>query len=338
MAERAFKCPQCNGPLAPGRFASSVDCPYCGARVKLDEASVSASAFRTAFRAWNSPASHGYSSFLSIGDDHWATLGLIAHGEISDVYRAERARWPTERVLVKVLRDRRNAARFDHEWDVASELQGSEAQGAAVLASRLPQPVARGEVREGSFAGAKALIFRWASGFLHTFEDVRRQYPSGIEPRASLWVWRRVLETLAFLHSAGVVHGALVPQHLLVQENEHGVRLVGLSRAGHVDEPGAEVPPACEPFYEGIPAGGRLVPSLDVKLSARCIASLLGGDPKTGAVPARVPVRLADTVRSVASADHGNGTLAAWELREQLGALAREAFGVPTFCPIAMPR
>jgi primosomal protein N' len=49
--EHAIMCPQCNAPLAPHKFARSIVCPYCGATVRLDEASVSAAPFHEAFRA-----------------------------------------------------------------------------------------------------------------------------------------------------------------------------------------------------------------------------------------------------------------------------------------------
>ena len=42
----------------------------------------------------------------------------------------------------------------------------------------------------------------------------------------------RILEVLALLHRAGVVHGAVLPPHLFVQRADHGVRLVGYGFAG----------------------------------------------------------------------------------------------------------
>src|SRR5437899_11708221 len=128
MAERVLKCPVCSGPLSPSRFARSVVCSYCGATVQLDEATVSAARFRDALRAWDDPARHRGS--LWIGDGHWALEVLLARGEISDVHAARRARWPTERVVLKVLRDRRAAALFAHEWEILRELHRSEASGA----------------------------------------------------------------------------------------------------------------------------------------------------------------------------------------------------------------
>jgi DNA-directed RNA polymerase subunit RPC12/RpoP len=100
MAERALKCPQCSAPLTVSRFARRAVCPYCGSTVVLDSRrTVPAARFREAHRVWNAPQTHGYTHWLTVGDGHWALETLAAHGEISDVYFARRARWPTERVV-----------------------------------------------------------------------------------------------------------------------------------------------------------------------------------------------------------------------------------------------
>lgn len=338
--EHVLKCPQCNGPLAPSRFARSVPCPYCGATVQIDEAAVSSAAYREAFRAWNSPAAHGYGTWLSIGDSHWAPGKLLAHGEIAEVYEAKRARWPSERVVLKVLRDRADLAVFGHEWEVLQELQRSQARGAEAFLPRLPQPVVHGDVVAGAWSGSRAMVFRWAHGFEHTFEAVARAYPEGIEARASVWVWRRILEALSFVHASGFVHAAVVPPHLIVQNGEHGVRLVGF---GHADRGGRGLRAVAKGFEAYYPAAltpsAPLSPAADLAMSARSIAALLGGDPVTGEVPSAVPAPLAAAIRQVAMVDAMAPLREdAWALRERLGTLAAEVFGPPAFCPIRMPR
>jgi hypothetical protein len=338
MTERALKCPQCNAPLSPSRLARSAVCPFCGTTVLFDEPSVPAQRFREAFRAWNSPETHGYTRWESIGASHWALGALVGRGEVADVYAAQRARWPTERALLKILRDRRDAPGLDHEWKVLVELQQSDATGAATFAARLPQPVARGEITAGTHAGARAIVLRWADGFEHTFEAVQRVYPHGIEVRPSIWIWRRILEILSFLHASGFVHGAVLPPHLLAEEGEHGVRLVGFRGAGRAGTELRSICPRFERFYpkEAL-ATRRLTCAADLAMSARCIAALLGGDGASGEVPSAVPAPLAGEIARVGSLSAATGG-GAWELRERLGELARELFGPPVFCPLKMPR
>ena len=339
MTERVLKCPQCSAPIAPGRFARSVVCSFCGATVQVDPTAVSTARFREALQAWNQPSNHGYTAWWTLGDSHWAPGQLIARGEISTVYVAERARWPTERVLLKVLRDRDDAPFFDHEWDILEELQRSTAAGASTFTTRLPQLVARGVLRDGPHAGSRAMALRWHGSFVHTFEAVRNVYPGGVDPRVSVWMWRRILETLSFLHSSGVVHGALLPQHLLVEHGEHGVRLVGFSCAGRA---GGQLRGVCTRFKDYYPAdllrSETLTPAADLKMSARCIAAVLGGDPSRGSVPGSVPGALAALIRRVAAGDGVEETGEdAWTLRERVGEVGHAVFGRPSFNPLVMP-
>jgi hypothetical protein len=332
-------CPQCNAPLAPHRFARSVVCSYCGTTVQLDESSVSASIFHEAFRVWNSPETYQIPSWISIGNRHWAMEKLIAQGAISDVYTARLARWPTELAIVKLLRDRQDVELFENEWNALQVLQKSNAQGADTLTRLIPQSILHGDITAGSFAGRRVSIFRWAGGFHHNFDEVIQAYPQGIPPRASIWIWRRILEVLSFIHTSGMAHGAVLPAHLLIQENEHGVRLVGYSFSRRLDEKLQTIPHGYEMFYpEPAKSWSTLTIQLDLTMSARCIVAILGGDPETASLPKTVPAQLAGIVQRIAlSEPTGVAGEDAWTVREELGEIAREVFGPPQFIPIMMP-
>jgi hypothetical protein len=337
--EHAIMCPQCNAPLAPHHFARSIICSYCGTTVQLDESLVLAAIFHEAFRVWNSPGSYQIPSWVSIDETHWAVDKCIAHGEISDVYTGWRARWPTELVIVKLLRDRKDTALFDKEWEALQVLQRSDAPGADTFTTLIPQPVMHGDIAAGPHAGKRVNIFHWTSGFYHTFEEVLQAYPQGIPPRAAIWIWRRILEVLSFIHNSGMVHGAVLPSHLLVQENEHGVLLVGYSSAGQIGEKLRAISKRFESFYpHPIRSFSKLTMQLDLVMSARCIVAILGGNPATASLPTTVPAKLAGIVQRIAFADPTiSASEDAWAIREELGGIAKEVFGSPQFIPIVMP-
>jgi len=339
MSPRVYQCPQCGGSLAPDRFGRPPQCPYCGSTLAPEEPVITAEGFREAFREWNAPETHGFGATFSLGTDHWAPGPLLARGDVADVYAAARARRPSERVVAKVLRDPRDLPRFQAEWDILGAIHRSEVPGAASFAGRLPQPAAFGECGPGLFAGSRAMVFRRAHGFDRTFEEVRRAFPRGIESRASIWVWRRILETLSFLHSAGFCHGAVLPAHLLVQDGEHGVLLVGYGCAGRLGDVLRPFPSEQKPFYPAaLSDSGRLSPALDIAMSARAVAFLLGGT-AAGDLPPALPKRLAALLHRIGwEGVPANPSFSAWKLREDVGALATEEYGPPAFCPIPAPK
>ena len=336
---RALTCPQCNGSLSPGKFSRSIVCPHCGTTIQMDEEAVSASAYREAYRAWNSPAAFPAAAWTRIGGGYWALDGFLARGEIADVYAARRARRPTERAVIKFLRNERDADFLGREWDAVRLLQESEAPGAETFSALIPQPIAHGEVGEGSHAGGRASVFRRPVGFRYTLADVQRAYPKGIEPRPTIWIWRRILEILSFVHASGLIHGAILPPQLMIQENDHGIRLVGFSCAARI---GKKLPAAdtrYEAFYPASALGGSAsAPGLDLTMSARCIAAASGGDVASASLPKSVPEPLAALVRRVGWPDSKNPPREdALAIREELGRISHEVYGAPKFCPIVMP-
>jgi hypothetical protein len=129
------------------------------------------------------------------------------NGETMDVYSGRLARWPTERVVIKVLRDDKDAGRLNNEWNTLTQLLQSRARGADHFARLLPQPVMNGVVTGPQLHGRHVSLYRHERGVRYHLGQFAKVYAGGIPPRASIWVWRRLLETLYFAHVSGFVHG-----------------------------------------------------------------------------------------------------------------------------------
>lgn len=295
-------CPRCGAALVAARFAATAVCSYCGATARIDPSAVSAQRYHDAWRVWNEPAPGSDGERVSVGETHWTIDRLLAHGEISDVFLARRARWPTELVLLKRLRDSKHAPLLEQEWRALETLHRSPAAEGMNFGVRAPFPITRDKVTG---------VYRWAPGFVHTFEAVRKAYPDGIPPVSSIWVWKRILEILSVMRRAGLAHGAVLPNHILIEDGEHGVRLVGFSCAG---APGSHK---------------TLSTRADITMSARCVAYLLGGSGRDGEVPDHVPAPLAELLR-------GDGGDDPWALRGRVGEVGKSLFGPPAFHPITM--
>jgi len=307
---RTFSCVSCGGPLTAPWDQIVIVCPACGAH--------------------NLPAGPaGYvppsvpvdgRPRVNLGGRTYVIEGRLADGDSSSVYRA---RWVSrlgEAVVIKVLAVPGDADLLAREWDVLRGLQASQIQGSAHFVTRLPVPVARGLVETDE--ARIATVYGWKSGFVHTLEQVGEQWPDGVKGEVQVWLLKRLLELLGFVHRAGVVHGAVTPAHVLVHPRDHGAMLVGWTAAQTASRPVplGPRPRRWEALYEGATLAS---PTLDIQMACRCAAAM--GPTSPGPV--------ADVIAAGARGQEAD----AWALAEQLTAASRRQHGPAGYHPLAMP-
>lgn len=331
----ALKCPHCAAPLPSGARDGYV-CAYC-AHVLTNIPRSAAARWRADDDRDEIPEDVGLPR-VHVGGRTYAVLGRLARGDGSDVFLARRAARLTEMVVIKALRARADEDLLAREWRAVEALSRSEAQGHEFFGRLVPQPVAHGRLTGAVASAGTASVFRWRSGFLHTMADVRREHASGVDPRAAVWMWKRLLEVLGWVHRAGYAHGAVLPEHVLVHPRDHGVALAGWSSATRLGagERLAATSASREAFYPRASwERGAVTAATDLTMAARVVAHALGGEARTGEVPSSVPRPLAALVGQYARDDAPADD--AWDLMERVSEAGREAFGPPRFVPFAMP-
>jgi hypothetical protein len=290
----------------------------------VDLSTVAASDFLVALRERDTTA------HLRVAGANYELLGRLAQGESTDVFLARRARRVTEWVVIKVLRSMRDEDLVEREWKALSALRRSDVEPGAKFLRRLPEPVGKGTFLDPDGNKRMASVFRWKSGFLPTLADVQTAYPAGVEPRAVVWIWRRILDMLGWVHRSGWVHGAVLFPHVLLHPRDHGALLVGWSCASPVA--GHEPLVARNPTYQwcypqNLWNGGGASQATDLAMTARCMAALLG----QGAVPGP----LADLVQ--ACVDPPGVSDDAWELASRVLDVAQVVFGPPKYHRFSVP-
>ncbi len=292
-------CPSCGGPVTPST-AGVVTCTYCS-RALLGAADAS---WELRTRVREEDDSLDMRPWCRVDGQKFLVHGQLGAGETSDVFLGERARHPTERVVIKVWRSAGAVQPFAAEWNRLRMLARSEDRRAPVMTTLLPQLVTTGTLKSRARDGLPALVTRWRSGFQHTLVDVRRAHPAGIDAKTAVWIWRRLLDLLSWVHENGVVHANVRPEHVLVQPRDHGAVLVGWSRAALLGK-GHEA-------------------SDDIVGSAESLRFVLGR-----ALPSPLQSVLDDAERGL-EAD-------ASRLSAKVKDGAREAFGAPKYHPFTMP-
>lgn len=173
----------------------------------------------------------------------------------------------------------------------------------------------------------------------YTLEQVSRAYPypTGLPVLDMAWMWRRLLLVLGYAHTQGVLHGAVLPSHVMILPEQHGLVLVDWCYSATAEDGAFPfIEAVVERYRDWYPPEvlARQAPSAatDIIMAARCMVMLLGGDSVTGNFPAssKVPRPFRAFFRGCLSARQTARPQDAWELLQEFDALL-ERLGPPYF-------
>ena len=174
---------------------------------------------------------------------------------------------------------------------------------------------------------------------LYTLFEIKSQYPDGLDARHVAWIWRRLLSVIGFAHAQGVVHGAVLPMHVLIEPRDHKLLLIGwcagTDSAATDTSPRPIITDGHAAWYRRESALTRPPrPALDVSFAARCMIELLGGDPLRD----EIPIGVDPALRRYFQRCLGTGTRGdAWKLLDDFDKLIDALWGPRQFVelPIA---
>ena len=245
---------------------------------------------------------------------------LLARGDLANLYL-------TGDDVRKVTRRPEDNDLMDREAVALAGLAAGTPAGFGAYFPVLLRTERRPDPRTG--AERRANVLAGLPGFV-TLGQVRRAYPAGLDPRDAAWMWRRLLSGLGAAHRAGLVHGAVLPEHVLIHPGQHGLVLVDWCYSG---PPGAAAARAGRPLPELVPArsSGRParraghrhlarhpVPDRPDRRAPACARS----PPSPAAAPLASPRRRPQD---------------AWALLAELDDLLARLYGPRRFRPFAMP-
>jgi serine/threonine protein kinase len=168
---------------------------------------------------------------------------LVQSGDVADIYASSyEPGEPT--VVVKTAREAEDNDLIENEATIIGELYPSRAkdEGFYRYLPRLLDTFVTSKRRVNVFPYFKEYV---------TLEDILKAYPAGIDYRDAAWMYKRLLVGIGFAHLQGVVHGAIVPSHVLVHPIGHGAKIVAWSYALNFAPP---APPDPDPVVDPKPA------------------------------------------------------------------------------------
>lgn len=231
-----------------------------------------------------------------------------------------------EPVLLKMPRHPRNNDLLAAE---AAALTQLHRDGEARHRAYVPTLIETFRYREaGTGIDRRVNALETLDGFA-TLAEVAAGYPAGVDPRDAAWMWRRLLVALGFAHRAGVVHGAVLPEHVLVHPASHGLVLADWCYASIAGAPVPAIVPRYRDWYPDEVRGKR-EPSAatDIHLATRTMTTLIGD---------RMPAPLRAFAAGCTGSSQAGRPGDAWALLRELDELLERLYGPRTFRPFHLP-
>lgn len=188
----------------------------------------------------------------------------------------------------------------------ASAIETIYAQGNAARAVFFPRLLDTFGVM-GVDKRVRVNVFAELTDFV-SLAQVKQVYPDGVHPLDMAWMWRRLVWALDFAHTVGLIHGAVVPQNIMIHPQQHGLVLVDWCFS--VRQIGADYPKLKaiarqqhDWYPNSVFTQQPPTPALDLSLAARSMIFLLGGNPVTTAMPSSIPPMMMTYFHQMSTAD-----------------------------------
>lgn len=256
----------------------------------------------------------------------WRILDPVAKGDLCDVYLAESIKTPADKVIFKIVQQESDSDLVEKEYYVLKHMDTCEVAKSfhKNFSKYLPRIVDRMEA-----SGRRANILAQAEGLSLT--DISRFYPNKtLDFRHVVWFVNRALSVLGFAHKCGVVHGAVLPDHLLFGPESHSLILLDWCYSVTAESK-KHIPAIVERYTSLYPVevARKLAPTPATDIYM-LFASL-----EDVAVPPRRFKRMFDWCLAPQPNARPSD---AWSLQDRWLALAKEEYGDPAYLKLEIPK
>ncbi len=334
MAVKTFDCPSCGHPLPAGtRPNEIVTCPACHSTLYLSD--------------WEIGKSEGGIA-VSTPTRIYTVLDQIFKDDLCNTYRcAYEANGKEWQGMFRAAINATDNDLVTSEAQTLYHLQSSKDYDdykpflPAILESFLYKDATLDQARQVTIVGLDETIHKPTE--LYTLEEIHKHYPGGIDPRDMAWMWRRLLFILGFVHQSNVIHGAVLPLHVMIEPRDHKLMLNGWGYAVREPKTTGDRLTAIsityekwypqEVFNKQTPTSG-----LDLQMAARCMMYLIGIDPLENIPEHRnLDRKMARYFSQFMTPNPAQRPQDAWKILAEFDELLEDLWGARTFRIFTMP-
>ena len=260
---------------------------------------------------------------INTKSDAYKLKRRIAAGDISDVWISTNK--AGAEALVKVVRSPANNDLMANEAKMLRHLQQDSPAKDLKVMRHIPVLLDSFELRDGKLKKRVNVLQYIPGGF--TLAQVKEVYPKGLELADAAWMFNRLLAALLAAHQSNVVHGAVIPEHILIFPEDHNGLLLDWSYSVNIGGIVKAISQSRRSFYapeilEKKPASA----GTDIFMASNCLTWLCPSLP----TPFGALVRACTLHQSRRMGDVG-------EVAERFAELLKAIYGPPKFRQFVMP-
>ncbi len=329
MNIKSMNCPSCGNTLPTDIQANQlIKCAACGNTLYLSDWEIGNTTTAVAVAT----PSHVYT-----------VTDLLSKDDLCNVYRCtykiEDKEWQG---MFRIARDPADNDLVKNEAQTLYHLQSARDYDQfglflpSILESFSYQDASASGTRQVNICGLHKDIKK--PNELYSFEEVREHYDSGIDPKDMAWMWRRLLYILGFVHSNEVVHGAIVPSHVLIEPKEHKLLLTGWGFSARKPNRMKALSIRYESWYPPETEDKKPpTPGFDLFLAARCMLYLVGADPLKDLSFSRLNPALQKHFEKCLDENPRKRPQDAWAVLEEFDGIIEDLWGERQFREFSMP-
>ncbi len=333
MSIEVMQCPACGYALPPHTHNNElVTCPACGATLYLSDWEIGKS---------------GSDVVVATPTRVYHIRDMIFSDDLCAIYRckyeADERAWQG---MFRLSKETDFNDLVQNEAQVLYHFQGTPAY--QDFRHFLPQALENFIYQDATLKGARRVNIVGlhesipSPSTLYSLEEVNHHYPAGIDQKDMAWMWRRLLFVLGYAHSVGVIHGAVLPHHILIEPMEHALVLTNWGYAVRdAQRTGSHIKAISATYEDWYPQEvfdrAPPVSGLDLFMAARTMLYVLGADPLAEAGERELDAPLRRYFNRLLSTAARRQPQDAWVLLDEFDKLIEGLWGPRSFREFTMP-
>lgn len=251
---------------------------------------------------------------------NWVVGSPFAKGDICDVYKCSRKDDPAIGGIFKIARSPKDADLMEQERFTLKYLVDKKPGN---FLKYIPTVVDSFEA-----SGRRANVIAHAEGL--SLSEIATMFGPSLDPRHLVWFINRALSVLGFIHANGVVHGAVLPGHLIYGPKTHSLTLIDWCYAVTAESK-KHIPAVSRDYLDLYPPEvSRKAPAIPATDIYMLFASIKN-------TKAMIPKRFKALFDWCMAASPNARPREAWEIQDRLLVLAAEEFGPSKFIELVIP-